>query len=79
MPLNDARNWFSLGYSFNCTSNPNGLLNTNAILLKMSLLAGAVEYTVCIFTEGYDSTNECPDVTINNLMVWLTLLLSNPR
>ena len=30
-----------------------------------------VEYTDCISAERYDSPNECPDITLNNLMVRL--------
>ena len=33
--------------------------------------AGAVEYTDCIYAEGYDPTNGCPDMTLNHLMVRL--------
>ena len=34
--------------------------------------AEAVEYTVCISAEGYDSPlHECPVMTLNNLMVKL--------
>ena len=32
---------------------------------------GAVEYTNCISAEGWDSPSECPDMTLNNLLVKL--------
>ena len=30
----------------------------------MAQLAGALEYTDCISTEGWDSSNECPNMTL---------------
>ena len=37
-------------------------------------LAGVVEYTDCISVEEYDPHNECPGMTLSNLMVRLQLL-----
>ena len=37
----------------------------------MALSDGVAEYTDCISAEGYDLPNECPDMTLNNLMVKL--------
>ena len=35
----------------------------------MAQSAGAVEYTDCISSEGYDSLKECPDMTLINLIL----------
>ena len=32
-------------------------------------LAGTVKYTDCTSAEGLDPSNECPDMTLNNLIV----------
>ena len=42
-----------------------------AYLIVFAQSAGAAEYTDCISAEGLGSSNECPDMTLNNLMVKL--------
>ena len=37
----------------------------------MAQLAGDAEYTDYISADGLDSANECPDMTLNDLMVRL--------
>ena len=37
----------------------------------MAQAFGAAEYTDCIPAEEYSSSNECPDMTLNNLMMEL--------